>query len=85
MPFTGDFLVCGVSRQLQLQVASFDELISPEDPDFKTSGLLAKSLIRLGFLMVLPHLRNAGVIGAVSPQRHRRLLRNLSEYLRPGP
>jgi mRNA interferase MazF len=85
MPFPGDFLVCGVSRQLKQQSASFDELISPGDPDFKISGLLAPSLIRLGFLMVIPSLRIAGAIGAISPERHRRLLDNLSDYLRAEP
>jgi len=29
----------------------FDEIISPEDPDSKSSDLLSKSLIRLGFLL----------------------------------
>jgi mRNA interferase MazF len=85
MPFPGDFLVCGISTQLQQQVQSFDELISPEDPDFKSSGLLTRSLIRLGFLSILKRTEMAGAIGVVSPERHRRLLRNLSEYLRAEP
>ncbi|HEY0511846.1 MAG TPA: type II toxin-antitoxin system PemK/MazF family toxin [Thermoanaerobaculia bacterium] len=80
-----DFLVCGVSTQLHHRVDSFDELIGPGDPDFQASGLLAKSLIRLGFLAVLPRNQIAGAIGAVSPGRHDRLLRILSEYLRAGP
>ena len=81
MPFPGDFLACGVSTQIRQQVA-LDELISPGDPDFKTSGLLTRSLIRLGFLMVVPRREVAGAIGSVSPERHRRLLRALSDYLR---
>jgi mRNA interferase MazF len=85
MPFPGDFLVCGVSTQLRQQVASFDEIISPGDPDFKSSGLLAQSLIRLGFLMIIPGREVAGAIGSVSPERHRRLLRALGDYLRPVP
>jgi len=85
MPFPGDFLVCGVSTQLRQQVATFDEVISPGDPDFGSSGLLAKSLIRLGFLSIVPHREVAGAIGSISPSRHRRLLRALSDYLRPDP
>jgi mRNA interferase MazF len=82
MPFPGDFLVCGVSTQVRQQVAPFDDLISPGDPDFKSSGLLIRSLIRLGFLMIVPVREVAGAIGSVSPERHRRLLRALSDYLR---
>jgi len=85
MPFPGDFLVCGISTQLQQHVAAFDELISPGDPDFKSSGFLAQSLIRLGFLMIVPHRAMVGAIGSVSPERHRRLLHALSDYLRAAP
>jgi mRNA interferase MazF len=81
MPSYGDLLVCGVSTQLHQCVKGFDEIISPDDDDFKTSGLLSKSLIRLGFLAVLPRNRILGSIGAISPERHRRLLRTLSDYL----
>ena len=49
--------------------------------DFSTSGLLADSVIRLGFLAVLPRKSILGSIGAISPQRHRRLLHRLSAYL----
>lgn len=58
-----------------------DELISPEDADFPTSGLLAPSLVRLGFLAVIPAKDIPGIIGAISKARHQRLLRRLSEYL----
>jgi mRNA interferase MazF len=82
MPFPGDFLVCGISTQLRQQVTAFDELILPGDPDFTSSGLLAQSLIRLGFLATVPRREMAGAIGSVSPERHLRLLHALSEYLR---
>ena len=81
MPPHGDWLVCGVSTQLQQQVASFDEIIEPRDADFKISGLKAASVIRLGYLAVLPAKNFLGAIGAVSRERHQRLLRNLAEHL----
>jgi len=81
MPSYGDLLVCGVSTQLHQCVKGFDEIISPADEDFRSSGLLAKSLIRLGFLSVLPCDRILGSIGAISPERHKRLLKTLSDYL----
>jgi len=81
MPRYGDLLVCGVSTQVHLLVADFDELITHLDEDFAGSGLLADSLIRLGFLAVLPRRQIMGSIGAVSSERHRRLLKRLSDYL----
>jgi len=52
-PF-GDWLVCGVSTQIHQQVAGLDETIEPSNADFASSGLKAASLIRLGFVTVLP-------------------------------
>ena len=81
LPPYGDLLVCGVSTQMHQLVSGFDELIIRSDADFSTSGLLADSVIRLGFLAVLPRKSILGSIGAISPQRHRRLLHRLSAYL----
>jgi mRNA interferase MazF len=82
MPSYGDLLVCGVSTQLHQYVKGFDEIISPVDPDFVASGLLSASLIRLGFLAVLPRKNIAGSIGTISAIRHQRLLTSLSDYLK---
>ncbi|MGQ0593545.1 MAG: type II toxin-antitoxin system PemK/MazF family toxin [Gammaproteobacteria bacterium] len=83
MPPFGDLLVCGISTQLHQKAVGFDELIDPRHPDFSTSGLKAPSLIRLGFLAVLPPSSLVGTIGAISPERHRRLLRRLGQHLTP--
>jgi mRNA interferase MazF len=79
-PF-GDFLICGISRQLRHRVADFDEIIAPTDSDFASSGLTGTSLIRLGFLALLPADEFLGDIGSISPERHARLLRGLASYL----
>ena len=81
MPPFQDMLVCGVSTQLRQEVKDFDEIIAPTDTDFKTSNLIGKSLIRLGFLTVVPQSQIVGVIGSISSARHQRLLENLSNYL----
>lgn len=81
MPPFQDMLVCGVSTQLRQEVKDFDEIISPTDSDFKTSSLVGKSLLRLGFLTVVPQSQIVGVIGSISSTRHRRLLKKLSNYL----
>lgn len=79
-PF-GDLLICGISRQLRHRVADFDEMIALTDSDFAASGLADTSLIRLGFLALLPAAEFLGDIGFISPERHRRLLRRLASYL----
>ncbi len=81
MPPYNDLLVCGVSTQLHHYVKDFDDIISSDNEDFTSSGLLAESLIRLGFLAVLPRNRILGSIGSISSERHKRLLKNLCDYL----
>ena len=83
MPPFGDLLVCGVSTQLHQAVADFDDIIEPSHADFRASGLKAPSIARLGFLAVLPASSFIGVMGAISAERHRRLLTRLSQFLRP--
>lgn len=79
-PF-GDWLVCGVSSQVHQRLPEFDEVVAHADADFASSGLMAESVIRLGFLAVGPSREILGAIGAVAPGRHRRLLHRLSAYL----
>jgi len=66
MPGHGDWLVCGISTQLAQRINGFDELLDSQDPDYEMSGVVQPSLIRLGFLGVLPPHRVLGCIGAVS-------------------
>jgi len=83
MPPFNDWLVCGVSSQVQQQVEGFDETIGPAHADFASSGLKAVFLIRLGFLTVLPASRFFGVIGSISRERHHRLLESLCRHFSP--
>jgi len=82
MPPFQDPLVCGLSTQLRQATKDFDEVISSRDADFHASGLKDESLIRLGFLAVIPRNQIAGSIGSISSERHKRLLQRLSKYLR---
>jgi mRNA interferase MazF len=85
MPPFQDVLVCGVSTQVHQLVRDFDELIEFGDPDFQTSGLRAASIFRLGYLAVIPHTQIKGRIGSIAPERLKRLLNNLADFLRPKP
>jgi mRNA interferase MazF len=62
-------------------VPDFDGWLETRDPDFLDSGLLVSSVIRLGFLAILPKTRIIGIIGHVSADRHDALLHRLSDYL----
>jgi mRNA interferase MazF len=81
LPPYKDVLICGISTQLHQQVKGFDEIIANADDDFVSSSLVSDSLIRLGFLVVLPRKKIVGVIGSISPERHKRLLKRLAQYL----
>lgn len=83
LPPFGDFLVCGVSTQLHQCVKDFDDIIEASDNEFAATGLKAASLIRLGFLAVLPDSALLGKIGSLSPVRRQRLLANLCHHLAP--
>ena len=80
-PF-GDWLICGVSTQLHQEVVGFDDMIDRTHSDFRGCGLKASSLIRLGFLAVLPSDQLLGVLGCISSERHRRLLHRLAMFLK---
>lgn len=81
MPPFNDCLVCGISTQLHHQVKSFDEIAYPHKTEFMNSGLKQVSLIRLGFLAVIPTLAIIGIIGNISEQLRQDLLGRLAEYL----
>ncbi len=81
MPGYGDWLVCGISTQVAQRIQGFDELLDIRDPDYELSGVVQPSLIRLGFLGVVPTHRILGCIGSISGDRHTRLLRTLASHL----
>ncbi len=83
MPPFGDLLVCGISTQLKHAVPRFDEVIASTEGDFARSGLKADSVIRLGYLAVLPAASFVGRLGCVAPTRLTTLRTNLADFLRP--
>jgi mRNA interferase MazF len=81
MPAYGDFLVCGVSSQINQYIANFDEILNQDDDDYKQSGIIKPSVIRLSFLAVIPKKSIAGSIGKIADSRYNKLIKNLTEYL----
>lgn len=85
IPPFDDLLVCGISTQLQQLAPELDETITPVDPDFRTARLKAPSLIRWGYLAVLPASTFRGRMGSISTARLERLRTRLSDFLKPQP
>jgi len=81
MPKYKDFLVCGISTQLKQYIPNFDEIITENDEDFESSGLITASVIRLGFFTVIPNRNVIGSTGKISSARYQRLLSNLIQHL----
>ncbi|MDX2304527.1 MAG: type II toxin-antitoxin system PemK/MazF family toxin [Microscillaceae bacterium] len=81
MPPFQDWLVCGISTQLRQFVVDFDILMDNTHPDFALSGLIAPSIIRLGFMAVLPDSIIQGTIGRISAETYQTLLQNLINHL----
>jgi len=51
------------------------------DDDFKSSGLKAPSLIRIGKLATVEEAVLEGVLGEISPERLRGILKRLRDHL----
>ena len=81
LPGYNDFLVCGISTQLHQLVKNFDELIDEKSNSFIQTGLRQSSIIRLGFLAVIPHKAIPGSIGRINSALHKNLLERLAKYL----
>lgn len=82
MPKFHDLMICGVSSNIRNFIEGFDEIIGTADIDYKESGLVQESLIRLGFISVMPLKDIHGSIGKIADDRYERLLTNLINYLR---
>jgi mRNA interferase MazF len=81
MPGYNDLLLCGISTNISKCIKGFDETITIKDKDYHKSGLLQDSLIRLGFISVMPQKSIAGSIGKISEERYHKLMNNLINYL----
>jgi len=78
-----DWLISMISSQLSQEIPGFDEVISPDDPDFKDSGLKLRSLIRIGRLAVVNADILVGNIGRIADIRLARVRQKLSQWIRP--
>ena len=80
LPQYNDFLICGISKNLGLEIKGFDIVIAQSDSDFKTWGLDYPGVIRTGFLFTVSTKYIEGTLGNISPETHRKLLNNLALF-----
>lgn len=81
MPPFSDLLVCAVSSKVKHECRGFDEVITPDDEDFGSSGLKVASLIRLGMVATIPQPAILGELGQISDIRLQRLRSRLARQL----
>ena len=77
-----DWLICMVSTQLSQRIEGLDEVIGPEDQDFKDSGLKAASLFRVSRLAVVEKSIFIGAIGKIPTERLSRIKTSLAEWIK---
>jgi mRNA interferase MazF len=77
MPPFNDFLLCGVSSQVRQAVTGFDEILQPDTQN----RLRVVSVVRLGFLTVLPASSIKGEIGEIPLSVLQTLRVRLADYL----
>ena len=76
-----DWLICMVSSNLDQRILDFDEIITPNDSDFKESGLKVPSLIRIGRLAVVEGDILLGKLGQIDVQRLLRIKQKLARWI----
>jgi len=76
-----DWLICMISSNLDQKIPDFDEVIIPNDLDFKDSGLKVPSLIRIGRLAVVDGDILIGKLGRIDTQRLLRIKQKLSIWI----
>ena len=64
-----DWLICMISSQLHHKIPDFDEVITPNDSDYKQSGLKLPSVIRICRLAVVEEDILLGKLGQIDVQR----------------
>lgn len=81
LPKYNDFLVCGLSTQLNQYIKDYDEIMHEGDAYFHETGLRKTLLIRLFFLAIIQNERTSGSIGKIPSALHKELLQRLAKFI----
>lgn len=77
----GDWLTCMISSQTKHLIPTLDELITPNDSDFASSGLNTISVVRATRLAVVSEGIFIGKLGEISTGRSARIRQRLINWL----
>jgi len=76
-----DWLICMISSRIYQYNEELDEIITPEDKDFRDSGLKTESVIRVSRLAVVNKDILIGRIGKISSDRLKRIKEKLAKWI----
>ncbi|MGC9522041.1 MAG: type II toxin-antitoxin system PemK/MazF family toxin [Anaerolineae bacterium] len=79
-----DLLLALVSSRTYQAIAGFDEIIDPSDPDYTSSGLKVRSVIRLTRLATVESAVANARLGTISLERLQRIRAKLADWLAEG-
>jgi mRNA interferase MazF len=84
LPGFGDYLVCGISTQVHQAIEGFDLILNPGSPEFVSAGLHAESVVRLGFVGVVPVRKMTRRLGRLPSNTLTLLQERLANCIYPG-
>ena len=77
-----DVLLSLITSRAYQEIPDFDEAIAPADADFASSGLKARSVVRLARLVSVDETIINARLGEISPERLRRVKKRLTDWLK---
>ena len=77
-----DVLLSFITSRAYQVIPDFDEVIDPAEADFSSSGLKARSIIRLARLVSVDEAVITARLGEISPERLRRIKKRLVDWLK---
>jgi mRNA interferase MazF len=97
LPGFGDYSACGISwsllrpifgdafgSQMHQAIRGFDLILRPGSPEFVSAGLHTESVVRLGFVGVVPVRSMTRRLGRLSPNTLAGLQKRLANHIFPG-
>lgn len=76
-----DVLLSLITSRAYQEAPGFDEVIEPAEADFVSSGLKARSVVRLARLVSVEETAINARLGDISPERLRRIKTRLMDWI----
>ncbi|MBW6465720.1 MAG: type II toxin-antitoxin system PemK/MazF family toxin [Brevefilum sp.] len=76
-----DVLLALVSSRINQAIPNFDEIINPNDPDYRASGLKVPSVVRLSRLVTVEGTIIDARLGEISSDRLEQIKQHIIDWL----